>query len=190
MSGGAFLLLALLGATAAYVAHVADAADRRRWWGATGSLLTLVAWVALTVGLAIRGARADHWPLTNRFEFALCWVWATLTFYLLLERSLGTRSGGAFILPLALLLALWAARRPEADQAIRPLAPPLQSGWFPLHVGCSAIAYGAFVVSGGLGALFLVGGWFRRQGFIQAIEFQPDRARAGAESSRRSRVLV
>jgi cytochrome c-type biogenesis protein CcsB len=167
VSGGAFLVLALLGATVAYAAYVADG---RRWWGTAGTLLTVVALVTLTLGLVTRGIRADHWPLTNRFEFALCWVWTILAFYLLLEHSTGTRSGGAFVLPLALLLTLWAARRPEADQTIRPLAPALQSSWFPLHVGCSAVAYGAFVAAGGFGATFLVGEWLRQRGFIETGE--------------------
>ena len=167
MSGGTFFLLALLGATVAYVGHVAG---ERRWWGIAGTLLTLAALAALTVGLTVRAARADHWPLTNRFEFALCFAWAILTWYLLLERSIETRAGGAFVLPLALLLALWANGRSEADQLIRPLAPALQSVWFPLHVGCSAIAYGAFVVAGGLGAMFLLDNWSRQQGLIAADE--------------------
>lgn len=167
MSGGAVLLLVLLGATAAYVTHVAG---EWHWPGAAGTLLTLAALVTLTVGLVTRGTRAGHWPLANRFEFALCCVWATLLFYLLLERSAGTRAGGAFVLPLALLLALWAAQRPETDQVIRPLSPALQSNWFPLHVGCSALAYGAFIVAGGFGALFLVGEWLRQRGFIAAEE--------------------
>ncbi|MGD9099183.1 MAG: c-type cytochrome biogenesis protein CcsB [Anaerolineae bacterium] len=181
MNGGTFLLLALLWATVAYGVHLSGA---RRGWGALGTLLVLVAWAALTVGLVVRGTRAGHWPLTNRFEFALCWVWAILTFYLLLERSLETHSGGAFVLPPALLLALWATRRPEAEQLIRPLAPALQSNWFPLHVGCSAIAYGAFVVAGGLGALFLVGECLRQEGFI---EVEPT---ARFPSSRRMAYLI
>ena len=167
MSGGTFLLLALLAATVGYVAYVVDG---RRGWGVAGALFVLIALVTLGVGLVTRGTRAGHWPLVNRFEFALCCVWATLAFYLLLERALGTRSAGAFVLPLALLLALWAAGRPEADQVIRPLAPALQSRWFPLHVGCSAVAYGAFVVAGGLGALYLVGEWLRQRGLIAADE--------------------
>jgi cytochrome c-type biogenesis protein CcsB len=167
VSGGAFLVLVLLGATAAYIVYVAS---ERRWLGVAGTLFALIALVTLTVGLVTRGTRADHWPLTNRFEFALCCVWAILAFYLLLERSMGTRAGGAFILPLALLLTLWASGRPEADQAIRPLVPALRSSWFPLHVGCSAIAYGAFVVAGGLGAMFLVGEWLRQRGLVGVDE--------------------
>jgi cytochrome c-type biogenesis protein CcsB len=118
--------------------------------------LVILAFVTLTVGLITRGLRAGYWPLSNRFEFALCTVWATLAIHLLLAWSQGLFSSGAFVLPLALLLALWAALRPTTDQAIRPLSPALQSGWFPLHVGCAALGYGAFTVAGALGAMFLV----------------------------------
>ncbi len=163
MSGGGFLSLALLGAMAAYVVYLASG---WRWSGAIGTLLALVALITLSVGLVVRGTRAGHWPLTNRFEFALCCTWAILAVYLLLERSMGTRSGGAFVLPLALLLVLWAARRPQTEQVIRPLATALQSGWFPLHVGCSAIAYGAFAVAGGLGVMLLLVNGLERRGFL------------------------
>lgn len=163
MSGEAFVLLALLGAALAYGMQLAD---KRRWWGAAGTWLALAAWAALTLGLAERNTRAEHWPLTNRFEFALCWVWAILAFHLLLEHALQTRSAGAFVLPLALLIALWASARPQDEQLLRPLAPALQSTWFPLHVACTALAYGAFTVAGGFGAAFLVGEWLRQRNLV------------------------
>jgi cytochrome c-type biogenesis protein CcsB len=151
MSGGMFLLLTLLGASVAYTTH---AATGRRAWGQGATLLTAIAWATLTIGLLTRGVRAGHWPLTTRFEFALATAWAALAFYLCLERSMETRAGGAFVLPLVGLLTLWAAHCSPAEQAIRPLAPVLRSGWFPLHVGCTAVAYGAFIVAGGLGLMF------------------------------------
>jgi cytochrome c-type biogenesis protein CcsB len=170
VSGGAFVLLALLGAALAYAMQLAD---RRRWWGAAGTLLALAAWATLTVGLAVRGTRADHWPLTNRFEFALGWVWAILAFHLLLEHALQTRSAGAFVLPLALLIALWAFGRPQDEQFIRPLAPALQSTWFPLHVACTALAYGAFTVAGGFGAAFLLSEWLRQRNLVSPEDQLP-----------------
>jgi cytochrome c-type biogenesis protein CcsB len=135
-----------------------------------GTILALVAFVTLTTGLITRGMRSGHWPLTNRFEFALCYVWTILAIYLIFERDIKSRSAGGFVVPLALLLVLWAAKRPEADQAIRPLTPALQSGWFPLHVGCSAIAYGSFSVAGGLGLMHLTHGWLGQRGLIAAEE--------------------
>jgi cytochrome c-type biogenesis protein CcsB len=125
-----------------------------------------MALATLSVGLITRGSRSGHWPLTNRFEFGLCWLWTILGIYLLLERGSAPRSAGTFVIPSALLLALWAARRPQADQAIRPLVPALQTDWFPLHVGCTTIAYGAFAVAGALGVMYLVFDWFARQGRI------------------------
>lgn len=163
MSGGTFLLLSLLGATAAYVAYVADG---RRLWSTAGTLLTFMALLVLSIGLVIRGTRAGHWPLTNRFEFALCWIWAILVFYLLSEHTMGTRPAGAFVLPFALALALWTAKRPDAEQLMRPLPPALRTDWFPLHVGTTAVAYGAFAVAGAMGLMFLATGWLRRRGFI------------------------
>ena len=36
---------------------------------------TTISWLALTAGLAWRAVAAGHWPLANRYEFALCFVW-------------------------------------------------------------------------------------------------------------------
>lgn len=170
MSGGTFLILALTGATATYIAQLIDA---RRWWGVLGTLFTLIALLTLSIGLVTRATRADHWPLSNRFEFALCCVWTMLAFHLLLERGMGAPSGGPFVLPLALLLTLWASGRPDAEQMIRPLTPVLRTAWFPLHVGCSAIAYGAFTVAGGFGTQLLASDWLRQKGLI--ITASPER---------------
>ena len=72
------------------------------------------------------------------------------------------------------LLALWAARQPAVEQALRPLPPALRSGWFPLHVGCSAVAYGAFIVAGGLGATYLVSEWLTARGLTETRLASPD----------------
>lgn len=121
---------------------------------ATG--LAVVAWAALTAGLVVRGLKAGHWPLTNRYEFTLCFVWATLAVYLLLEASGRDQRVGAFVMLVALLLATYAQTRPAEAKLIRPLLPVLRSVWLQLHVGSSALAYGAFAVAGGLGGMALV----------------------------------
>lgn len=163
MGSGAFLFTALIGATGGYFIY---AANGQRLWRSVGNVATLAALVALSTGLVTRGVRGGHWPFTNRFEFALCTAWAILTFHLLIQRSMAKSASGAFVLPLALLLIVWAAKQPDADQLIRPLTPALQTHWFPLHVGCSAVAYGAFAVAGGLGMMVLVSEWLRRRGVI------------------------
>jgi cytochrome c-type biogenesis protein CcsB len=147
----AYVLLWL--ALAFYVAHLISG---KHWtgWAATG--MTFIAWGLLTAGLVERGLEAGHWPLTNRYEFALCFVWAVVAVYLLLETSWHERRAGAFVLAMALLVATYAIARPAGERAIAPLLPALRSVWLQVHVLTAAVGYGAFGVAAGLGLMQLM----------------------------------
>lgn len=148
------LAYALLWAAAfVYIVH---AATGRRWVGRGATGLTTVAWGLLTAGLVRRGLEAGHWPLTNRYEFALCFTWAIVTVYLLLEASWRERRAGSFVLAVALLVATYAVTRPPDEQAIAPLLPALRSAWLQVHVLTAMVGYGAFGVAAGLGLMRLV----------------------------------
>jgi len=157
MFTGAIVLLWL-----ALAAYAVELREGGRWPGRLATGLAGVAWGALTVGLVRRGLEAGHWPLTNRYEFALCLAWAILAIYLLLEASWRTnvggpqRGGGAFVLAMALLAAMWAATRPSAERVIAPLLPVLRSVWLQVHVVTAAVGYGAFGVAAGLGVMALI----------------------------------
>ncbi|MCX7682879.1 MAG: cytochrome c biogenesis protein CcsA [Anaerolineae bacterium] len=141
----------------AYLVHLFLSPTRQgRLAGWAGSGLTALAWIAWTWGLIARGLRAGHWPLTNRYEFALCLVWAILSIYLLLEASGLRRQAGGPVLGIALLVASYALSRPADERAIRPLLPVLRSMWLQVHVITAALGYGAFGVAAGLGLLRLV----------------------------------
>lgn len=124
----------------------------KRWgwaaWGGSGG--TTAAWLILTVGLLARGMATGHWPLTNRYEFALSFLWALLTTHLLLEISTGERRWGGFGSAMALLVGSMALARPVEEQAIHPLNPALRSVWLPIHGLTAAIGYGACSLAGGL----------------------------------------
>jgi len=141
--------------TAAYVVHLVRG---QRWtgWAATG--LVIVAWGTLTAALVQRGLAAGHWPLTNRYEFALCFTWAILTIYLLLEASWRKREAGAFVLAVALVVATYAVTRPAGDRAVAPLLPALRSVWLQIHVLTAMVGYAAGGVAAGLGIMRLVYG--------------------------------
>lgn len=147
----AYVLLWLSGI--GYVVHQFSQED---WtgWGATAA--TLVAWALLTAALVRRGLAAGHWPLTNRYEFALCFVWAIVAVYLLLEASWRWRHTGAFVLPVALLVATYALTRPADARVISPLLPVLRSVWLQVHVLTAVVGYGAFGVAAGLGLMRLL----------------------------------
>jgi cytochrome c-type biogenesis protein CcsB len=123
-------------------------------WGGTGAIGA--AWAILTLLLVQHGRAAGHWPLTNRYEFGLCFVWVQLGLQLLLEWSTGERREGGFGVVIALLVLTFAVTRPaEQREAIR-LAPALRSQWLPIHGITSAIAYGACGLAAGLGLMQLI----------------------------------
>jgi ABC-type transport system involved in cytochrome c biogenesis permease subunit len=120
--------------------------------------LTTAAWVLLTALLVRRGLEAGHWPLSNRYEFALCFAWAIVGIHVLLEVSRGERRAGPFVLGVALLVATYAVTRRADMRVVAPLLPALRSVWLQIHVLTAAVAYGAFGVAAGLGLMQLVGG--------------------------------
>ncbi|MBN1813900.1 MAG: cytochrome c biogenesis protein CcsA [Anaerolineae bacterium] len=151
-------------ALSAYVAHLMRG---ERWMGRVATGLTVAAWGALTGELVARGVAAGHWPLTNRYEFALCFAWAIVAVYLLLEASWlrpeaqpdgRERRAGAFALAVALLVMTYAVTRSSADRATGPLLPALRSVWLQVHVLTAMVGYAAFGVAAGVGAMRLVQG--------------------------------
>ena len=144
----AYILLWL--AICAYAIHLARG---RRWMGRMATGATIVAGGAHTYDLWRRGVEAGHWPLANRYEFALCFVWAIVTIYLLLEISWRELRGGAFVLAVAVVVATYAITRPVNEQAVAPLLPALRSVWLQVHVLTAMTGYGAFGVAAGLGLL-------------------------------------
>ena len=122
---------------------------------ATG--LSIGGLACLTCGLTLRALRAGHWPLTTVYEFSLVFVWGIVALWLLLERIIGFRAGGAFILPFAVAVDTYAlVLLPPSARVVQPLSPALRSIWLQIHVGSSVIAYGAFAGACGLGAVYLV----------------------------------
>ncbi len=140
-------------AALAYVVH-ARSGNRLAGWAATGT--AVVTWGTLTAGLVGRGLAAGHWPLTNRYEFALCFAWTIATIYLLLEATWRERRAGACVLGVALLVATYAVTRPASEQSVASLLPALRSAWLQVHVLSALLGYGAFGVAAGLGLARLV----------------------------------
>jgi cytochrome c-type biogenesis protein CcsB len=140
-------------ATLAYALHTRSGL---RWvgWVATG--VATASWGLMTAGLVRRGLAAGHWPLTNRYEFALCLIWAIVGIYLLLEVGWRERRAGAYVLVVALLVATYAVTRPSEARAVAPLLPALRSAWLQVHALTTLVAYAAFGVAAGLGVMRLV----------------------------------
>jgi cytochrome c-type biogenesis protein CcsB len=161
LAGLTVAYLCLLVAGVAYIAHLLWG---RRIVGYGGTVLSFLGLAALSVGLVSRGIESGHWPLASTYEFSLVFVWSMVLVYLLLERVMGTRGGGAFVLPIAFLLYSYARFGiPDSAQTPQPLVPALRSLWLQLHAGTAAIAYGAFAVACGGGVMVLVGEFTSRR---------------------------
>jgi cytochrome c-type biogenesis protein CcsB len=150
----------LWAATLAYVVRARTGWD---WPGRVAIGGMAISWGSLTAGLVRRALMAGHWPLANRYEFALCFVWTILTVYLLLEASWHggrasafPRGGSIGVLAVALLVATYALTRPSDERAITPLLPALRSAWLQVHVLSTLVGYGAFGVAAGLGLVRLM----------------------------------
>ena len=130
------------------------AGRRRAAWGGTAGVAA--AWLVLTGGLAARGVAAGRWPLANRYEFGLCFLWALLGTHLLLEFSTAERRWGSFGVAAALVVATMVLARPVEERGIYPLTPALRSSWLPIHGLTAAVGYGACTLSGALALMTLI----------------------------------
>jgi len=104
----------------------------RRTVGHAATGVTVLGWGLLTAALVERGLAAGHWPLTNRYEFALCFWWAIVGIYLLLEVSWRERRAGVFVVAMALLAATFAVTRPAGHECPAVAAPYLIVCCFPV----------------------------------------------------------
>ena len=123
-----------------------------------GPWLTASGVAVLAGALTARGVRAGYWPLTSVYGFAMAFA-LTIGLAVLIT---GTSGRGRFRTAqgLALLLAsslLVYARLvlPPADRETQPLHPAMDSIWLPLHVGTSALAYGALAVAAASAVVWL-----------------------------------
>jgi cytochrome c-type biogenesis protein CcsB len=130
-----------------------------RGWRA-GAWLAAAGTAILTGALAARGLRSGHWPLASQYEFALAFALATALAVLVPTTRTRLRFPfvqAATMFTAALLVAYARFVVPAAMQATRPLPPALDSVWLPLHVGTTALAYGALALAGAAGLAWLLG---------------------------------
>ncbi|UCF61713.1 MAG: cytochrome c biogenesis protein CcsA [Anaerolineaceae bacterium] len=137
----------LWGATIGYLLH---GRSGQRWLGQLASITTLISTCILIAGLVQRGVQAGHWPLSNRYEVALCIGSLILVIYLLIEVGWHERRAGALVLLFSLLSFTFAFTRPQSERLITPLLPALRSIWLQLHVLTTLIGYAAFGVAAGI----------------------------------------
>ena len=148
----AFMIAYLVAA----LAYLAFTVSRNVSLGKAGSALAWIGFLLLGVILATRTYRLGRLPLTSGYDFALCFVWGVSAAYLVAEKVLKSRALGAFVLPIILVLTMYAYLFfPSKDSA--PLMPALQNRfWLHVHVSVAIIAYGALALSCATAVMYFI----------------------------------
>ena len=122
-----------------------------------GQLSTTIANLLLFFILCSRWIVAGYFPLSNLYESLLFLTWVLLTLYLYIETKTKSRLIGATLIPVTLLINVFAylTLSPEMQKS-SPLVPALQSNWLMLHVSMMLLSYATLIMGSLLCILFLV----------------------------------
>ncbi len=117
--------------------------------------LTIIAlgFASQTAFLYVRGEKIGRCPLTNLFEVLVFLSWAVVLFFLVIGPTYRLSLLGAFTAPLAFLLQTIALLSPFDH----PVGPKVAvNPYLEFHAAFSLLAYGAFLLAGLAGAMYLL----------------------------------
>ena len=92
-------------------------------------------------------------PWRNLKEAMAFFAWSIILLFLIYEQRFKLAVTGAFVVPIALVLMIFAA---TLDKTVNPLPPALQSHWLGLHTSVSFLGYAAFVITFACGLMYLI----------------------------------
>lgn len=111
------------------------------------SATMIIAFVALTVALAVRGFGLGHVPIRNLYESMIILCWGLLGSYIFLEFKYQFRQFGAFVAIIVMGIFLNASWLPLSQKEWTPLIPALQSYWRAIHVPPLLVSYALFLLA-------------------------------------------
>jgi cytochrome c-type biogenesis protein CcsB len=152
-----FNLTTVLFGTASLL-YLASLYAKNERFGVFGTWVCVLAAVASTAALGVRWIESyrlgiGRIPVTNLYESLVFFAWSVNLFYLAIEKKYGSRTIGAFVMPIAFFTMLFAVTH---DSSIQPLVPALQSYWLHAHVVTCFVGYAGFAVSAGVAVMYLL----------------------------------
>lgn len=129
--------------------------------GQASTWIALIGLLGNTTGILVRWIGSyqlgiGHAPFSNLYESLVFFAWVIVLIYLIIERRIGSRIIGTFIIPFACLVMAYASLKPGIPSAIQPLIPALKSNWLIAHVVTCFIGYAAFALAFGINAMYLM----------------------------------
>lgn len=128
-----------------------------------------IAWLGMVLNgvlMVLRALLINGIPLNNGFEFGMCFAFALVLTFNIVERKFDLAAVGVFVLPIAVVLSIWLL---SVDMSIMPLMPALRSYWLSFHVTAAVIAYGTFALSFALSIAYLI----KEKSSIKEEDFLP-----------------
>lgn len=116
--------------------------------------LTMAGFASQTGSMATRWWVTGHPPVMGSYENSMLGGWFIILLFTLM-RSWQRRMEviGIVIVPVVILMI---GNGAMSNPVLTPLSPPYQSNWLWFHVFFAWVAYGAFCIGAGLGAMYLV----------------------------------
>ncbi len=115
------------------------------------SSAAIIGAVANLVAIIARTILSGRLPLTDGYEFILCFTFISVLLYLWYEKMSNSKSGGAVLMLMAsLLLGSVFILMPDQHGVYSPLMPALKSSWLISHVLTAVLAYSAFTLAAAL----------------------------------------
>lgn len=156
MTGSELAIATTIGygaASIAYLVHFLTRREKVGWWSAATLSITVVTQSAC---LVLERVRLGHLPMVSAHDAIAFVAWGIALAYVVIERRLGQKVFGAFIVPVAFVFQAVATIFRLAAPAPKPLPPILQSVWFEIHVGTALFSYCAFAIAFAAGLMYLL----------------------------------
>lgn len=132
--------------------HILYLVLRRRFLYLIANWTVGIGFVALFLGLILRSVETGHGPYTNIYEYSLFLSWAIILSYFFVEFKYRIKDLGAFVVPLAFFIMLYASSLPQESGAIGSS----KKFWLTIHLTLSMLGLGAFVIAFGASIMYLV----------------------------------
>lgn len=132
--------------------HILYLALRRRFLYLSANGIVVAGFAFLFLGLILRSAETGHGPYTSPYEYSLFISWAIILSYFFVEFKYRIKDLGAFVVPLAFVMMLYASSLPQESAAFGPS----KKFWLTIHLTLSMLGLGAFTIAFGASIMYLV----------------------------------
>jgi len=163
-----WLIATILCYAASFAGYVTFLATSHRNAGRAATLLLALGLGAHYLALVVRSQGSHTVPYDDLYGSLSLFAWLLAATYLGLELFHRQRSVGAFVLPVVLIVMLFAGRGPAVPAGQPPASGPLLA----LHITMNVLGYAAFALSFVLSLIYLVQNQLLRRHRLQSAVWQ------------------